>query len=316
MADGKEKAKRFHGALEGVKYQGEARSVYRDGRGLIETRIWCDGKKSPGNEQMTELAFISVVNESAQNICDRLDIMDSPQKKLLFLVLEILASKNILIDNEKPQIMVSVCPTMAKGMDLPPPGAPHDIYVESEFLKHFYEHVRVRHYEQGRGNMSNNGTAKARSGDAFKTKSIVKKRRETDQEKEIRGKKRQLRCERELNHLHSLTAEQRKLIGEALQIISSTQSTWLVNIFKLAASTRSRELSIDYGEAEMSFEPRNRSWSEIWNEPDLRIKIYESFTDALSEVPEFFHYSLLNLGKRITKLRGVKVKRFRLVKAA
>lgn len=126
-----------------------------------------------------------------------------------------------------------------------------------------------------------NGTAVAR----FKTVSLsaVKKNRHR----------------REVKLIKELSPDQIEVLNDALHILANTKSTWIVNIFKLAASTRSTELSYDYSEPEMSFEVRGNAYSEIWRNPLKNKKIYESITSELQLLPSRLFENIYSIAKRV-----------------
>ncbi len=308
MADGKEKSVRgkgkhvrFDGKFGRFEYEGKAKKIYRNGENIIDTEVYCKGKRDLV-ERLTKAATISVLNSSAALAGEAHNIQDSPQRKFLLPVLENLASKDLLVENEASKVQLSVCPTMAANMELANVDFQPEIFVDSDFLKRI-KTAGIGGYERAKGNMSEYGTARAPVH-----YDIRSPRREADDEKIIRSERKLERCKREVDLLNALTPEQRKLVKESLELLEEMESTWLVNIYKLASSTRSRELSVKYKEAEMSFESRGHAWYEIWRHPKLGVKIYESLKANLGELPGFIQDKLPNFARRVKDNRLLKTK--------
>lgn len=130
------------------------------------------------------------------------------------------------------------------------------------------------------------------------------KPRESEADKTARLKARDARFAREVGSLSNLTAKEVHTVESALDILSATNSTWLVNIFKMASSIRSRELAAEYRTAEMSFEARKNSIAEVWRHDGLKTKIYEAATDAIELLPRSLKDRLFELADRIRKHRS------------
>ena len=106
--------------------------------------------------------------------------------------------------------------------------------------------------------------------------------------KEVKTERKQYtaeRIEREIFLLNNLSKQEFLLIEETLEIISTTKSTWLINLFKYAASAREAQLNDHYGTNSFNFESQGTFWYEAGWDVILKKKLRNAITLRL---PEFF----------------------------
>lgn len=275
MADGKSKSSTvISDTYNGIKFNLNSAKQRRPDSDIYNIKAWCYEKNNPGDKKLKGIDHISGKDVlkilSDQNVEGTIHNYDFTKQ-----VLNKVFSKSSLDVSPESQFIISVCPTMADQMKL-------EISSNLAFLNN----------EEYMGKSGGLGTAAVRI-----------KTGETDEDKRIRQNNRDQRFRRECEYLNSLSQEQLLLLNDVLVFIETTPSTWIVNLFKVASSTRSRELSQKYNEAEMAFEIRTNSWSEIWRHPDLKIKIYEAMGSIFRKIPTIIQHRLENIAQRIKVLR-------------